>query len=498
MRADLARREPEWLARWARERQYERILAARARKEGAPPFVLHDGPPYPTGGIHYGTVLNKVLKDIVVRSQLLMGKRAVFRPGWDCHGLPIEQQVEKELGEGRQGSWTPPPSAASCEAHALKFVDVMRGEFKRLGCLGPVGRSVPDAVQGLRGDDRAAAGGVRAARGSSTATRSRCTGASSTARRSPRPRSSTRTTPRRRSTCASRWSTTSAKRDAARSRARRRRFVIWTTTPWTLPANLAIVANPELDYVAIPRERRLDEYLVVAAGPGRGVSGGDGARGAARSWIAMSREGPARARGSALRAALPASPTTPCRQPFGDETTGSTSRATRRWRPAPASSTRRPGTAPTTTSSGREHGLPIYAPVDEAGASPPRSSSAQFIGAKRLRGQPADRRRAGRARPAAQQAGRDDPPPVPLLLALQEARSSSAPPSSGSPASARPTTRRRCATGRWPRSRRTKWIPTWGENRIRGMIEARPDWCLSRQRVWGVPIPAFRCAQLPE
>src|SRR5665213_1508396 len=134
MRADVARREPEWLARWARERQYERLLDAR-RQEEAEAFVLHDGPPYPTGGIHYGTVLNKVLKDIVVRSPLLMGKRAVFRPGWDCHGLPIEQQVEKELGKDAKAL-----DAAAfrerCQSHALKFVDVMRGEFKRLGCLG--------------------------------------------------------------------------------------------------------------------------------------------------------------------------------------------------------------------------------------------------------------------------------------------------------------------------------------------------------------------------
>src|SRR5262245_57000360 len=136
MRADLARREPEWLARWEHERQYERILEARAREE-APAFVLHDGPPYPTGGIHYGTVLNKVLKDIVVRSQLLMGRRAVFRPGWDCHGLPIEQQVEKDLG-GREArlKLSVPEFRARCEAHARKYVDVMRVEFKRLGCLG--------------------------------------------------------------------------------------------------------------------------------------------------------------------------------------------------------------------------------------------------------------------------------------------------------------------------------------------------------------------------
>jgi isoleucyl-tRNA synthetase len=134
MRADLAKREPAWLARWEQERQYTKILEARLREE-APPFVLHDGPPYPTGGIHYGTVLNKVLKDIVVRSQLLMGRRAVFRPGWDCHGLPIEQQVEKELGKAK-GELGPAEFRERCRAHALKFVDVMRAEFKRLGCLG--------------------------------------------------------------------------------------------------------------------------------------------------------------------------------------------------------------------------------------------------------------------------------------------------------------------------------------------------------------------------
>ena len=134
MRADLAKREPAWLERWSRERQYERVLEARAAA-GAPAFVLHDGPPYPTGGIHYGTVLNKVLKDIVVRSQLAMGRRAVFRPGWDCHGLPIEHQVEKELGKGAKAE-----GAAAfrelCAKHALKFVDIMREEFKRLGCVG--------------------------------------------------------------------------------------------------------------------------------------------------------------------------------------------------------------------------------------------------------------------------------------------------------------------------------------------------------------------------
>jgi hypothetical protein len=96
--------------------------------------VLHDGPPYPTGGIHYGTVLNKVLKDIVVRTRLLMGYHARFVPGWDCHGLPIEQQVEKQVGN--KDKLGVAEFRKRCEAHALKFVDVMRSEFKRLGCVG--------------------------------------------------------------------------------------------------------------------------------------------------------------------------------------------------------------------------------------------------------------------------------------------------------------------------------------------------------------------------
>ncbi len=111
MRADLARREPEWLARWARDKQYERILEAR-EEAGAAPFVLHDGPPYPTGGIHYGTVLNKVLKDIVVRSQLLMGKRAAVPARL---GLPrAADRAAGRKGARTQGArrWTRPPSAA--------------------------------------------------------------------------------------------------------------------------------------------------------------------------------------------------------------------------------------------------------------------------------------------------------------------------------------------------------------------------------------------------
>src|SRR3954462_8760513 len=132
MRGDLARREPEILARWDEMKLYDRIVAARA---GAPLFVLHDGPPYSNGNIHYGHILNKILKDIVVKSRTMAGFRTPYVPGWDTHGLPIELAVERELADKRKDM-----SAAdirrACRDYALKFVDIQRTEFKRLGVLG--------------------------------------------------------------------------------------------------------------------------------------------------------------------------------------------------------------------------------------------------------------------------------------------------------------------------------------------------------------------------
>src|SRR6202035_4452961 len=111
---------------------YQRIQEARKQ---APAYVLHDGPPYPTGTIHLGTALNKILKDMVVKSKTMAGFRAPYVPGWDCHGLPIETQVEKELG-GKKGSVSPAEFRRMCRGFALKYVDQHRRDFKRLGVLG--------------------------------------------------------------------------------------------------------------------------------------------------------------------------------------------------------------------------------------------------------------------------------------------------------------------------------------------------------------------------
>src|SRR5215207_8053369 len=132
MRGDLAKREPEILARWEESGLYRRIEESR---KDAPLFVLHDGPPYSNGNIHYGHILNKILKDIVVKSRSMAGFYAPYVPGWDTHGLPIELAVERELKDRRAGM-----SAAdvrrACRDYAMKYVEIQRAEFKRLGILG--------------------------------------------------------------------------------------------------------------------------------------------------------------------------------------------------------------------------------------------------------------------------------------------------------------------------------------------------------------------------
>src|SRR6266852_7756546 len=132
MKANLPQSEPRQLAEWEEKGLYQRIQQARA---GAEPYVLHDGPPYPTGTIHLGTGLNKILKDMVVKSKTMAGFRAPYIPGWDCHGLPIETQVEKELG-GKKGSVPPGEFRRMCREFALRYVDQHRRDFKRLGVLG--------------------------------------------------------------------------------------------------------------------------------------------------------------------------------------------------------------------------------------------------------------------------------------------------------------------------------------------------------------------------
>ncbi len=132
MKANLPQREPELLAWWEREGVYERIQQAG---NGRPLYVLHDGPPYANGRIHLGHALNKILKDIIIKSKTMAGYRVPFVPGWDCHGLPIEHQVLKELGEKKK-DLSKLAIRKLCREYAEKYVQIQRDEFRRLGVLG--------------------------------------------------------------------------------------------------------------------------------------------------------------------------------------------------------------------------------------------------------------------------------------------------------------------------------------------------------------------------
>ena len=132
MKANLPQREPEWLAWWQQERLYERI---QQMGKSRPRYVLHDGPPYANGRIHIGHALNKILKDMIVKSKTMSGYHAPYIPGWDCHGLPIEHQVLKELGDKKTQLDTI-TIRKLCREYAEKFYKIQRDEFRRLGVLG--------------------------------------------------------------------------------------------------------------------------------------------------------------------------------------------------------------------------------------------------------------------------------------------------------------------------------------------------------------------------
>jgi isoleucyl-tRNA synthetase len=482
MRADLARREPLWLKRWSEEKQYERVLAARQAAK-AEPYVLHDGPPYPTGGIHYGTLLNKVLKDIIVRSRLLMGKAARFVPGWDCHGLPIEQQVEKQFGARAKENTG--EFRQRCEAHARKFVDVMRRDFRRLGCLG----LWDEPYLTLNKDYEATIVRILAAFASKGLLyRAKrpvhwCT-THLTALAEAEVEYADHTSP----SIYVRFPVLPGqaaleailgKADAA--------LVIWTTTPWTLAANLAIVANPALAYVAIPVERqgKTREYLIVARELADGfIAACKLATEPKETWIEISGERLRSLKGLRYRHPFidePKSPEKDFRLYFAshatlDAGTGLVHTA--------------PGHGADDYAVGRAEGLDIYAPVDPVGRyhyPVPHWGGEDVFEAN---------------------------PKIVAWLAKEDFLLNKP----GEQIRHQYPHCWRCknpiifrATNQWfarlgdlgdkgslrqqalDEIDRTQWIPAWGRDRIRGMIEVRPDWCLSRQRLWGVPIPALRC-----
>jgi len=243
MKANLPVREPEMLARWEAMDIYGTLRAAAADR---PLWILHDGPPYANGHIHMGTALNKILKDVVVKSRGMLGSNAVYVPGWDCHGLPIEHQVDKELGLDTASvdvrkAMDPVVKRQKCREYAARFIDVQREEFRRLGVFGdwrnPYVTMAP-AYQAIiaRELGRFVGRGLVYKGLKPVHWCMHC----KTALAQAEVEYEEQRTP-----------SVYVKLPLIGGRWPRASLVIWTTTPWTLPANLAVAVHPDEEYVAL-------------------------------------------------------------------------------------------------------------------------------------------------------------------------------------------------------------------------------------------------------
>ncbi len=476
MRGDMAKREPEILAGWQRRGLYREILDAR---KDAPPFVLHDGPPYANGHIHYGHILNKLLKDIVVKSRSMAGYRAPFVPGWDTHGLPIELAVERELGPKRS-AMSQAELRGACRDYALKFVAIQRAEFERLGVLGQwespyltLDASYEEAI--VRALAQFARRGYlyRGKKPVYWCSRDK------TALAEAEIEYADKTSPSIyvRFAMPGFDAATLAPALAGKTLA----LPIWTTTPWTLPANLAIVLHRELAYVAVPSPVA-GEVLLVARELAEKFLTAIGAPVDPSTWIAIDRDALGTLEG--VRYTHPF--VTPvadadARVWFADYVTTDAGTGLVHTAPGHGADDYRTGMA---------HGLDAYAPIDASG----RYVDGVTLGATSLTGKSTDEAN-------------------PLVVAYLAEHGALLNPVGDKIRHSFPHCWR-CkgpvlfrATPQWFASidhaelrgralaaiEATTWVPPWGENRIHAMIANRPDWVLSRQRLWGTPIPTFYC-----
>jgi isoleucyl-tRNA synthetase len=477
MKADLARREPAMLAQWENADRYGAIQRHAATREQA--FILHDGPPYANGVIHIGHAVNKVLKDVVVKSKLLAGLRSPYVPGWDCHGLPIEIAVEKEVGKVGQ-KVDAATFRAKCREYAAKQIDLQRADFKRLGVLGDWSnpyltmdyRYEADIIRALA---KIHANGhiVRGFKpvhwcfdcGSALAEAEieyvdKVSPAIDVAYDAFDPNA-----------LAAKFGATIDDGDIVA-------VPIWTTTPWTLPASVAVTLGPELEYVLVEGPARDGRRVLLVIAD-------------ALAPAALARYGVAdgkflgRAKGADL-ALLPSA----LKHPFYDtreipiivgdhvsaeDGTGAVHTA--------------PGHGVEDFAVGQKYGL--VEKYSAAELNPVGGNGVYLAGTPIVEGQ---------------FIWKANESILTLLrergVLLAEAKLTHSYPHCWrhkTPVAFRTTpqwfigmeTRGLRAAALKSIREDVDWFPAWGEERIAGMIAGRPDWCISRQRTWGVPIALF-------
>jgi isoleucyl-tRNA synthetase len=466
MKAKLAQKEPEMLKKWAETGLYGKILD---RRRGAPSFVLHDGPPYANGHIHLGTTMNKILKDFIVKSRTMMGFLAPYVPGWDCHGLPIEIHVDKALGTKKKEMSTI-AVREECKNYALRFIDIQREEFRRLGVFGEWENPYLTMNTGYEADVlRLLAAFFKSGNVYKGLRPVYWCPHDQTALAEAEIEYKDRTSP----SIYVKFpmvSDLSAKYPALAGKPVS--VIIWTTTPWTLPANLAIAFHPDYEYVAFEAKERgevfivakrllpvvaeelgFKDYGILATFPGKELEGLK----ARHPWID---------RESLL---VLASYVTL------EDGTGAVHTA--------------PGHGQEDYLTGLAYNLEIYAPVDNEGKFIPQVD--RYAGLNVFEANiliTADMKKAG--------------------TLLKESRLTHSYPHCWrckNPVIFRATSQwfiAMDAAGLRARAleeiKKVRWIPPWGEERMANMVAARPDWCISRQRMWGVPIPAFECRSCGE
>ncbi|PYJ09385.1 MAG: isoleucine--tRNA ligase [Verrucomicrobia bacterium] len=470
MKANLATREPEMLKEWQKAGLYEQIQAARADGEL---FVLHDGPPFANGDVHMGTALNKILKDLVVKSKTMAGFCAPYVPGWDCHGLPIEYKVVKE-----SRGLSPLEVRQKSEAFARKFIDIQREQFKRLGVFGDWEHPYLTLDPAYEAEIlRAFAVFVE----KGLVYESLKPVFWSTGAQTALAEAEVEYQDRHDTTVYVKFPITSGDLAGKAS------IVIWTTTPWTLPANLAIALHPKELYVAqefnvggafVPRHGDADEVgaqrplprsetLVLAASLVEAFCTATGSEPTGEPISSFP--------GSKLEGQTAQHPFLPRTSRIltadfvtMDTGTGAVHIA--------------PGHGEDDYSLGRKNGLQILSPVDDHGrytdeAGLPEltgkyvfEANADIVALLRDKGMLISEATYQHSYPYC---WRSKTPIIfraveQFFIRIDDLRANAL-----------------------AAIKDVRWIPSWGENRISGTVESRPDWVISRQRSWGVPLPVF-------